>query len=317
MVAAFGELPNTGHCFAASGVNVVGIYFICKNHVQDLCSVVILTLCAQNKEMTRLRDFCILTLCAFCFVTILAFSAFFGGQALQMMGTFAKHSVGIAEPRDYLYVLAECRVHDYQICSDLAAERVIQKFPGNILALGHLAVRSVKSKDFDKAASLFAAYFSQGGASAEANFWYSQLLLEQGEEEKAVRWSYLAVLQDPENETYAKALHELLVEMDKSLEALALIGFITKGRPQGHRYWSAEIARLEKSSVELEKMMKGDISIPIRGEEAYVPAVQASDKKLRFFKVIGRNCDSCPASLNMDKAKVVSKLEHNFLVLTQ
>ena len=242
---------------------------------------------------------------------------FFGGQALQMMGRFAKHSVGIAKPYDYLHILAECRVHSYHICSDLAAERVIKKFPGNSMALRHMAIRSVQEAKYEKAASLFAAYFSKGGSAADVNYWYSQLLLEQGEEEKAVRWSYLAVLQDPENELYAKALHELLVEMDKSLEALALIGFITKGRPQEHRYWSAEIARLENSSAELEKMMKGDMSVPIRGEEAYVPVVQASDKKLRFFKVIGRNCISCPDSMNIEKAKVVSRLEHNFLVLTQ
>lgn len=267
--------------------------------------------------MKKFCDFFVLTFCGFIFITMLFFTVFFGSNALYMTGLFAKHSVGAASPSDYIKILVECKVRQHELCSDKAAERVIEKFPNNKMALGHLAVRLTRDGEFEKASSFYAAYFSKDGSSAEVNYWYAQLLLEQSQEEEAVRWSYVAVLQDPENEMYSKALHELLMEMDKSVEALALIGFVTKGRPQAHRYWSAEFARLETGAKNLEELMKTDLSVPIRGEEAFVPAVEASNKKLKFFRVKDRICQDCPKSMKISDAKVVSRLQHNFLVLAQ
>jgi tetratricopeptide (TPR) repeat protein len=163
--------------------------------------------------------------------------------------------------------------------------KVMQINPNNKLALANLGILLSKKGEWQKSLPALRSYFSLGGQSFDATYWYGKSLINLKQYREGWGWIFQSLRENP---TFFDGALELVEEFSKRRDwglTLSLIGAITGGHPEAFDYWYDFVGQ-EKflSFPELEKD-PNLLILSLDNVNYYLPVVLRSPSRIKYFSL--------------------------------
>lgn len=192
-----------------------------------------------------------------------------------------KQLAGVSTLQDRIAVGAICNTLQRFECSVKEFTQVVEEDPNNKKALANLAIAYSMQGLWKSARPHYEAYFSLGGDSYDALYWYGKTVEALNGSEKSIPWFYYALAINNKSVNGVRSLYSSLLEMGSVVEALSLIGSFTRGRPYTSVDWQEKLLKTEFKIVDGETVRLPSLD----GRFHFLPLKLSEKGRPHFFRI--------------------------------
>lgn len=209
----------------------------------------------------------------------------FGSEALWLR---AKNSLGLASVEELFELGGICNSLGRYDCSVSVFRRLLRSRPDDARVVGNLALALTRTEAHDAALPYYERYLKLGGGAVDTFHGYATRLRALGQKPESIEWYYRALQADPSFLDVTRDLVELLVQQDRHIEALSVIGGFVRRLPNYRPYWNGRITAIDAALSRTQSTRapaKTVLEIPASGDHHFIPIRLSRTGPYEFFMV--------------------------------